>query len=626
MPAQSRRLVTKIATGILFALLIASFALWGIGDIFRGGAGGSTVIQVGEQEVGQQEFARTFQREFNRVRQQIGGDLDLETARQLGLVDQIVRQTVTRLLFDQMAGDMGLRVSDEQVVERLRQQEAFRTAGTFNRQMFEQTLRRSGLTEERYVQLLRSDINRQHLAFAATGGLQIPQGMAEALYRYRNEERIADYVTLRNDSFEVPDPDTQTLREFHEANGDLFMAPEYRKLTLIQMRPEDLLDEVSVSEEELRDAFETRRSDFTQPERRRVRQIVFDSQDQAQQAVDLLSEGRTLDAVAQQLLSRAPADLGMNSRQGLLPALREPAFDLDQGAVSQPIESSLGWHVVKVTEIQQGQAPEFEEVRDQLREELAMDKAVDSLVQLANTLDDELAGGAKLEEAADTVGMPVRTIEQISQQGRTPDGETVENLPQGGEFLSTAFETPDGERSLLRETPEGGYYVVRVDGVTPSQVRPFDEVRDQVAEEWRADQRAQAAEQAAQEMAEAIDGGTPLAELAAGRGLDIANTPPLKRSGNQQAGSAARALAGQLFDVEVGQAVTAGVQGGVAVAQLAEVRPAQPSENAEAVSSLRQQTRQRMRSDVLAQFADALRTRYEVRINQTQLDQVLNRY
>jgi peptidyl-prolyl cis-trans isomerase D len=316
----------------------------------------------------------------------------------------------------------------------------------------------------------------------------------------------------------------------------------------------------------------------------------------------------------------------MNSRQGLLPALREPAFELEQGAVSAPIESPLGWHVVKVTEIQEGQSPELEEVETQLREELAMDKAVDSLVQLANTLDDELAGGATLEEAASAVGMPVRTIEQISQQGRTPDGESVENLPQGGEFLSTAFETRQGERSLLRETPQGGYYVVRVDGVTPAQVRPFDEVRDQVAEEWRADQRARAAEQAAQEMAKAIDDGTPLSDLAAERGLEVTRTPALKRSGNQQAGSVARALAGPLFDVKVDQAVTAGVQGGVAVAQLAEVRPAQPAENAEAVSSVREQTRQRMRSDVLAQFADALRTRYEVRINQTQLDQVLNRY
>lgn len=338
MQSKPRRLFAKIFTGVLFSLLIASFALWGIGDIFRTGTGGSAVIKVGDQEVGQQEFARTFQREFNRVRQQIGGDLDLETARQLGLVDQIVRQTVTRLLFNQKAQDMGLAVSDEQVVQRLRQQSAFQSAGNFNRQLFEQTLRQSGLTEQRYVELLRSDINRQHLATAATQGLQVPQGMAEALYRYSNEQRIADFVTVRNDSFEVAEPETSVLQEFYENNNQAFMAPEYRELTVIHMRAEDLLDEVSVSEDELREAYEARSDELGKPERRHVRQIVFDTQEQAERALASLSEGRTLETVAQEMTDRAPVDLGMNTRDEMLPALADTAFQLEPNGISDPVE------------------------------------------------------------------------------------------------------------------------------------------------------------------------------------------------------------------------------------------------------------------------------------------------
>lgn len=626
MQTKPRRLVAKIFTGVLFSLLIASFALWGIGDIFRSGAGGDAVIQVGEQEVGQQEFARTFQREFNRVRQQIGGDLDLETARQLGLVDQIVRQTVTRMLFDQKAREMGLRVSDEQVVQRLRQQEAFQSAGSFNRQLFEQTLRQSGLSENRYIELLRSDIDRQHLAFAATGGLQVPGGLAEALYRYQNEQRIADFVTLPPDSFQVAEPDEATLREYYDANSQAFMAPEYRELTLIHMQAQDLIEEVSVSEQALREAYESRQGEFGQPGRREVRQVVFDTREQAQKAVALVNEGRTFEAVTEELTGRAPVDLGTNTRDELLPALVEPTFQLAEGAVSQPIESSLGWHVVQVTGVQEGKTPSFDEVRDQIRQDLAMDQAVDSLVQLANTLDDELAGGATLEEAASTVGMPVRRIEQISREGNAPNGEPVQDLPQKDEFLPVAFQTQQGQQSLLTETPQGGYFVLRVDSVTPSQVRPFEEVRDQVLSEYRADQRAQKAEAAAEEMAKAVDGGAALAELAGQRGLQVAQTQPLTRSGNQQASPEGRAVASQLFEIEPGQAVTSGVQNGVVVARLSEVRPAQPEENQDAVVNLREQTRQGMRSDVLAQFADALRNRYDVRVNQTALDQILNRY
>jgi peptidyl-prolyl cis-trans isomerase D len=625
MQTSLRRTVTKAVTIVLFSLLIASFALWGVGDIFRDTGRGQAVIQVGEQEVGRAEFQRSFQREFNRVRQQIGGQLDMETARQLGLVDQIVRQTVTRLLFDQKARDLGLVVSDEQVVERIRQQDAFRTAGQFNRQLFEQTLRQSGLSEARYVELLKSDIDRQHLATAAAGGLQVPETMAQALYRYRNERRVADYLVIRNDSFEVPAPDTQTLKQYHEANSGQFMAPAYRSLTVLHLDPQELLDEVAVNEEELRQAFEENRDRYGSPETRELRQIVLDSEQEAEQARAMLSEGRDFAAVAQEMTGRAPAELGENRRSELLDPLRGPAFSAEQGAVTEPIQSPLGWHLVKVDTVNEGQTPDFEAVREELRADLAMDKAVDRLVDLANTVDDQLASGASITEAAQEVGFEVRQIDQISRQGNAPDGEPVEDIPQSGDFLQTAFETEQGQQSLLQETDAGGYYVLRVDGITPEQVRPFEEVRDQVLSAWREDQRAQEAEKTAEHIAGKISEGATLARFADDRGLSVETTQPVTRGENRQAGAVGRALAGQLFGIEVGGAVTAGVQGGVAVAQLKEIQAADPAENPDAVAQLRDRARQGLRSDVLAEFANALRNRYDVRVNQQLLDEILNR-
>ena len=626
MQTSLRRTVTKAVTIGLFSLLIASFALWGVGDIFRDTGSGQAVIQVGDQEVGQAEFQRSFQREFNRVRQQIGGQLDMETARQLGLVDQIVRQTVTRLLFDQKARDLGLVVSDEQVVERIRQQDSFRTAGQFNRQLFEQTLRQSGLSEARYVELLKSDIDRQHLATAAAGALQVPQTMAEALYRYRNERRIADYLVVRNDSFEIPAPDRETLKQYHEQNSSQFMAPAYRSLTVLHLDPQQLMDEVAVSEDELRQAFEANKDRYGSPETRELRQLVLDSKEQAEQARALLSEGRSFAAVAEEITGRAPADLGENRRNELLEPLREAAFSAEEGAITQPVQSPLGWHLVKVDKINAGNTPDFAAVKDELRADLAMDKAVDSLVDLANTVDDQLASGATIAEAAQQVGFDVREIEQISRQGNGPDGEPVENIPQSGDFLQTAFETEQGQQSLLKETDEGGYYVLRVDGITPEQVRPFDDVQDQVLSAWRADQRAQEAQKTAEHIAGKIsEGGATLAQFADDRGLSVQTTQPLTRGDNRQAGPVGRALAGQLFGIEVGGAVTAGVQEGVAVAQLKEVQAADPAENPDAVAQLRERARQGLRSDVLASFANALRNRYDVQVNQQLLDQILNR-
>jgi peptidyl-prolyl cis-trans isomerase D len=166
---------------------------------------------------------------------------------------------------------------------------------------------------------------------------------------------------------------------------------------------------------------------------------------------------------------------------------------------------------------------------------------------------------------------------------------------------------------------------LRVDGITPEQVRPFEQVRDRVLSAWRADQRAQEAQKTAEHIAGRIAEGATLAQFADDRGLSVQTTQPLTRGDNRQAGPVGRALAGQLFGIEVGGAVTAGVQDGVAVAQLKDVQAANPSENPDAVDQLRAQARQGLRSDVLAEFANALRNRYDVQVNQQLLDQILNR-
>jgi peptidyl-prolyl cis-trans isomerase D len=449
--------------------------------------------------------------------------------------------------------------------------------------------------------------------------------MATALYRYRNERRVADYLLVRNESFEIQSPDTETLKPYYDKNSGQFMAPAYRSLTVLHLDPKQLVPEVAVSEDELRAAFEANKDRYGTPETRALRQIVLDSEAQAERARAMLSEGRSFAAVADDMLGRDPADLGENRRSELLEPLRGPAFSAEEGAVTQPIESRLGWHLVKVDQVDPGKTPNFAEVKNELRADLAMDKAVDRLVDLANTVDDQLASGASITEAAREIGFDVRKIEQISRQGNAPDGEPVEDIPQSGDFLETAFETEQGQTSLLKETDAGGYYVLRVDGVTPEQVRPFDEVRDQVLRAWRADQRAQQAQKTAEHIAEKLSEGATLAQFADDRGLSVETTQPLTRGDNRQAGPVGRALAGRLFGVAQGGAVTAGVQGGVAVAQLKEIQAADPAENPEALAELRDRLRQGMRSDVLASFANALRNRYDVQINQQLLDQILNR-
>ena len=218
MAIKARNWAVKAVLFVLFGLLIASFAVWGIGDIFRGGGQVQSVAEVGGTQILQQDFARTLSREINRISARFGGQLDMEQARALGIVDQVLGQMIGRTLFELKAADMGMLVTDEQIRQRIRQEPAFQNeAGQFDRNRFVQTLQISGLGEQEYVETLRRDILRQQIAGAISDAVAAPRQLADALYRYREERRIAEIIIVPNDSITgLPEPDDAALQAFHK--------------------------------------------------------------------------------------------------------------------------------------------------------------------------------------------------------------------------------------------------------------------------------------------------------------------------------------------------------------------------------------------------------------------------
>lgn len=621
MASKPQKIVVKVVTFILFGLLIASFAVWGIGDIFRGGGRVRAVAEVGDRKITDQEFSRTLSRELNRLSNRLGQRIDMEQARALGLPDQVLGQMISRVLFELKAADQGIVVTDEQVARRIQREPAFQGAdGTFDRGQFLQTLRLSGLSEQEYVESLRRDLVRERLANAAVSAVSAPDALAETLYRYREEQRVARMLKVPNDSVtEVPEPDESALEAFHEEFADRFMAPELRAITLVQLRARDLASEVKVSEDDLRAEFEFRKADFAVPERRSVEQIVLPDEATAERAAKRLDEGADFAAVSEEFTGGSPIDLGSLARGDLPPELSESIFALEAKTISDPVQTELGWHILHVTEIEPGRPADFAAVRDRLAEELAMREAVDSIVSIANQLDDELAGGASLEAAAAALNLPVRKIETIDRNGRDAEGNPVENLPTS-RFLEVAFETQPGEESLLIETGEADYFVLRVDGVTPAQLRPLDQVRDEVVELWRESQRARIARERAEALAERARAGASLEQLGSEQGYEVTTTEPLRRF---DSGGPSPSLASKLFQLQPGEFATIPGNDGHILVALGEITPADPAAHPEEVAELRDAVGASMENDMLDQLIASFQEDYGVTVNQALLDDVL---
>ncbi len=627
-----RKSIAKVLIFILFGLLILSFAVWGIGDIFRGPGQATSVAEVGSITIEQQEFSRDLRQELTRLQTSFGGRLSMEQAQALGLVDQVLQQMVSRALFDQQAIDLGMAVTEEQIKDTIRNERAFQNQfGEFDPRRFDNVLRSLNLSEAGYIRMISREISRQQIA-AALGAVALPpELLAERIFTYSEERRSAETILIESASFhDLGEPSEADLQALHEEFAAQFMTPETRSLTLIHLRAEDLAKEIAISDEALRAEFDTRRDDYRVAELRDIEQMLFDSREEAEAARSRIEQGEAFDAVARELTGSGPIGLGQLSRESLAlqaQALADAAFALLEEGVTQPAESDFGWHLLRVTAITPGQEPVFEALKDEIRAGLAREQAVDGLVSIANELDDILAGGESLETAAAQLDLSLVKVGAIDGRGQDAQGQAIDGLPPLDEFLPVLAETAVGEESLLTETREGDYFVLRVDGVVPAEPRTLEAVRDDVAQLWRARSRERLAEEKAEALAARAKEGIALTKLAEEEGLSLVTRGPLNRFGQgEDAAGASSDLLSTLFELDEGAVDVASEQTGFLVVKLTGIDRPAPSDRPDSLSTIEERLAAELNDDLISGFSLALRQTYDVTVNGALIQEVVTRY
>ncbi len=609
-------------TKVFLGLLVASFAVWGVGDYVTGG-GDVTVAEVGNAEVSGIEFQNELRRSLVRMQQQFGQVIDAEQAAQLGLDEAALQQIVARLVVDQGTERLGLDVPDSVVADDIRSNPSFRNSfGQFDQFQFQQILAQNGWTEEIYVDLAKRDIARNQLVETiGTGADAAPGLLVDELYKYRMERRFADYIVLPNERItEIPTPTDAELEAFHKDHANRFTAPEYRTISYATISPEDILDEIEISEADLRDEYDQRVDEYVQRETREVGQLVFAEEAEAEKAYEMLQSGIDFATVARDLLDEDADDLSLGRvTQADLPGdLGDAAFALSEGEASRPVQSDFGWHVLRVTGIQPGRTRSFEEVKDALREEVGLNRATDALFELSQSIEDELAGGSSLQETAAAVGLTVKRIEQVDSVGQPARGAQAPDLPPQPEFMPTAFSTEMNAELELIESDDGSYFLLEVDEIIDPALRPLDEVRDAVIESWRADQRNKANAEAAEAIVARIEGGESLATIAVELGVPLVKSEPITRGNPTNTDTALPAtLLSDLFELDANEAATAAnpLDGSHVVAVLTAVQGADPSADTELTASLKDQLANGIAADLLRQYQAALEQQIGVRID-----------
>jgi len=609
---------------LLFGLLILTFGIWGIGDIFRTRSSDTAIATVGAHVIRADELQTALRRALEQLSARFGSSIDLQQAKQLGLVDETLNQLIDRSLVDQEVARLQLDVSDDLIRNVITGNPSFRGSdGKFDRGLFNALLAANHLTEDQYVALLRHDTPRNDLLHAVTAGAVAPQSMVDLLYQYRNEKRIADIVSLPDASAgDVGQPSETDLRSFYEAHQDLFRAPEYRGFTLASLSPSDLAKDIEIPEAKLKEEYDQRQDELQIPERRQIEQILAPSEEKAKEAEAALAAGKDWRVVATTIAGQNPdtIDLGLLKREEMPSALADVAFELPLDRPSEPIKTPLGWHILRVVKIEPPVLQTFEQAKEKLEADLARQEAADRIYKVANQVDDALAGGAAMDDAAAKFGLKTTVVAAVDVGGHDPQDKPVTLPVAPNDVLKLAFATNEGQTSRVTETSDGGIFALHIDKVIPSAVKPLHEVEEKAVAAWQAENRRETVAKQADELAAAVKPDEKLATIAAEKGLKATTSPPFTRHPGQNS-QVPTPLMDKLFAAKPGAIVTASDATGSYVAQLDEVqRPESPSQSATA--DLSRELDAGQRADLGEEFTQALRTRFPVDIHHQVLDKL----
>lgn len=600
-------------------LLIIGFAGWGVQGYLGQSGQGEVVVTIGGDTIKTTELAVSFGRDVRRFQAQ-GSDLTAEQARNLGLMNLALDRLITGRIYDAAADWLGMGLGNQRIAEAIRGEPAFSDeSGTFSRFRFESIMRNSDMSEQQYTTDLRRDIYRRNIinSLAFTAGA--PAILEKKLHLYRNENRIATLSVVPIDgTLDVGVPDEMSINESHQSQAARYTAPERRGASYLLLTADDAMRDVTVTEEQVRKSYDDNLGIYTTPEKKTIQQIRFDDEETARKAAGMIGEGRTFKTVAKEIagMEGDALEFGEFAAGGFpIPSLVSVIDALKEGGLSEPVSTDFGWHIFRVGGVQPESVTPYEDIRASIEDSLKKEQASELLYSMSTRLEDELAGGATLEEAAAVVNVVIRKSGLIDIDGAGVDGKTVAGLP-GSEFINSVFFTQTGEQSALGQNPDGSYYIARVDETVPSALRPVNEVKDEIIADWQAGKQREAAEARALTIVEKVENGGSLIEIAVAEGLEATGSNPFNRRGEgADSKLVTPLLVSDVFKLQPGQAAMVETGDGFVVAQLKSIKPVGPSDTKDMAILLGNQ----ITGDILRQLDDALRQEFKVDIDQAAL-------
>ncbi len=623
-----RSKVTSIFIKVLFGILILSFAIWGIGDIFLGNKDGEAVISIGDKDYNANEFLS----EYEKARRAMRLPPEYEELVKPQIIESVKQSIIRNGLLSAETLDLNLAYGDTQLKKWVGRSESFRdSGGKFDPELLRQALFNSGLTEADFFSSLREEMRNNQLISAVAGSVSPPAVLVEKIFNYRNEKRTVNIAEFTDESIlSLPNHKESDLRKLYDDTKSEYMAPVYRSVTYVHIDPKEIAKDIMISKETLEEEYDARRDELTTPASRDLKQLIFSEEELAQKFINSITSALSTTEVTTRI-SEIDKTANVIEMKDVTESdfidinERKAAFETPVGQISPLIKTSFGWKVFFPFKDTPEVITPLDAVRQKLRNELSNEKALDNIFDLTNVFEDSLAGGASIEQAAREINFLSSKLKSIDNNGKSENGTIIGGITAQKQFLSSVFDTPVGEQSQLLESEDGGYFIVRIESETKARQRPFNEVIVEVKKVWEAAEKKKALMKKAKDFAGKSRSMGSLSRAAETSGIQQLQIGPFTRLGEGiEAKYNPNELASIAFELRRNDIGIADNGTNVYVVEVVKIDPAKMNKKSEAWLSLEKELISGIEQDYLEGIHTALKKKFNVSINQNYIEKLVN--
>ncbi|ABC63388.1 peptidylprolyl isomerase [Erythrobacter litoralis] len=524
---------SKIGIGIFvgfLALIAIAFAGADVSSTgtFGGVSGGDRVAVVGEQKVGTAELSRAASNALDQLRQN-DPTLSMPAFIDQGGLERVVETLLDRIAIAEFGRKYGMRAGDNLVNSEIRRIPVFRGAdGNFDEETYRAAIARQGLTDAVVRDDLGDGLIAQQVLVPGSFGATIPDKLASRYAALFKERRRGAIALIPSTSF-APDgePTDAQVQAYYNANKGDYIRPERRVIRYATFGESAVADVGTPTAAEIANRYEQDASRYAASEERTLTQLIVPTQQAAQTFRDRVAGGASLETVAREAGLEAqqigPIDRSEYGAQASA-QVAQAVFGTARGQVAPVARSGLGWHVVRVDDVNRIEGRSLAQAREEIVSTLTQERRRRAFNELAESIEDRFADGESLADVAAEVGAEVQTTRPLTGAGivyGTQNEQAPEILRRA---LATAFQMEEGEPQLTEAVPGETFMLFEASDITPSAPAPLAEIRDTVVADWKRAEGAKRARAAADRVLKRLGDGQSLA--AAVRAED-ASIPPI---------------------------------------------------------------------------------------------------